>query len=116
MKKTLITVLILCAFSTVKAQYLTRYNYAQKDSIRTQTRMALVEASVERYDTATGNRHRLAAEMLAIPTSSRIVDMFVYPIVVLLQTATPTDAQIKALVVTLWNRVAEINTQPLNRN
>lgn len=110
MKKYILAIGILFISSVSMAQYQTRYNYANKDSLRTQIRMAAIDISVERFDTATNASKRLATEILAVPTASGWLDMFVYPMVILLNTGTPTDAVVKGFVNTLWSRVAQINT------
>jgi hypothetical protein len=110
MKKYILAIAILFISSVSMAQYQTRYNYANKDSLRTQIRMAAIEVSVERFDTATNGSKRLAMDILRVPTASNWLDIFVYPIVILLNTGTPTDAVVKGLVNNLWARVAQINT------
>lgn len=110
MKKYLLIAIVLLTANICSAQYQVRYNFANNDSLRTQIRMAAIEVSVERYDTATNASKRLCNEILARPTTSNWLEMFVYPCVILLQTGTPTDAVVKGLIVALWPRIALVNT------
>lgn len=111
MKKTLLSVAILLAFSTAKAQYQTRYNLANKDSVRTQIRMAAIEIASSYVDTATSANQRFCADILVAPTAGWFVDLFAYPLAAISQTATPTDAQVKAGILTLWVRSTLLNTR-----
>lgn len=112
MKKYILFVFILFAANAAfSQQYLNRHSYANRDTLRTQFKMALIDVAAERIDTATNNSLRLASDILANPNDTRWLDMFMFQAVVTLSSATPTDAQVKALVAALWRRSAALNTR-----
>jgi len=112
MKKYVITAIILLGFQFAKSQvYVQRYALANKDTVRTQVRMACIEIATSYIDTATNGNKRLCADILVQPTASWFIDLFVYPLASIAQSNTPTDAQVKAGVLSLWNRNALINTR-----
>ena len=112
MKKTILALAIIFAatFSFAQSGYQLRFNSANKDTIRTQVRMSVIDYAVEQIDTATNKNLRLCTYVLREPTASAWVDMFIYQLVVTLNTATPTDNQVRTIVLSIWNRVANINT------
>lgn len=111
MKKLFFLAVIILAAQFASAQvYNVRQNYANNDTLRVRVKMAVIDVAVERFDTATNGSKRLAIDVLARPNNSLWLDMFVYPICVLVN-AMPTDAQVKAYVNTLWARCAVLNTR-----
>lgn len=112
MKKTILALAIIFAatFSFAQTSLHQRYLNANKDTIRTQVRMSAIDYAVEQIDTATNKNLRLCTYVLREPTSSVWVDMFIYQLVVTLNTTTPTDNQVRTIVLAIWNRVANINT------
>lgn len=112
MKKLILFALIIIGFQTVKSQvYIQRFALANKDTVRTQVRMAVIEIATSYVDTATNANKRLCADVLGNTTASWWIDLFIYPLAAIAQSATPTDAQVKAGVLSLWNRNALINTR-----
>jgi hypothetical protein len=112
MKKLILLALVIIGFQTAKSQvYIQRYALANKDTVRTQVRMACIEIATSYVDTATNGNKRLCADILVQPTASWFIDLFIYPLAAIAQSATPTDAQVKAGVLSLWNRNALINTR-----
>lgn len=114
MKKLLILVLIVIGFQTAKSQtsiYWQRQALAYKDTVRTQVRMAIIEIATSYHDTATNGNKRLCSYVLSEPTASWWVDWFIYPLAAIAQTASPTDAQVKAGVLTLWSRNSYLATR-----
>jgi len=112
MKKSILTLaIILTATVCFSQQYQNRYGYANKDSLRNQIRMAVIDVAVDRIDTASNSSLRLCADVLAQPTASYWLDVFTYQMVVLLSTPTPSDSVVKNFVINLWNRVSLLNTR-----
>lgn len=112
MKKYIFTIAIIFAAQFAFSQvYIQRYALANKDTVRTQVRMACIEIATSYIDTATNANKRLCADILVQPTASWFIDLFIYPLAAISQTATPTDVQVKAGVLTLWNRNALVNTR-----
>ena len=112
MKKAIIFLVIILAatFSYGQTSFQQRFLNANKDSIRTQIRMAVIDNAVNQVDTATNKNLRLCNLVLREPTNSFWVDMFVYQLVVTLNTSTPSDTQVRTIILSIWNRVANINT------
>ena len=106
----LLAIIFTATFSFAQTSYQQRFVNANKDSIRTQIRMAVLDNATAVVDTATNKNLRLCNLVLREPTSSVWVDMFVYQLVVTLATSTPTDNQVRTIVLAIWNRVANINT------
>jgi hypothetical protein len=111
MKKYIIAAILVIGFQTAFSQvYVQRYALANKDTVRTQVRMACIEIATSYIDTATNKdsgawyNKRLCQGILNEPTASWWVDLFAYPLAAIAQSATPTDAQVKAGVLTLWYR------------
>ena len=113
MKKYIIAAIVAIAFTTsAKSQvYIQRYALANKDTVRTQVRMACIEIATSYIDTATNGNKRLCADILSNTTASWWIDLFIYPLAAIAQTATPTDPQVKAGILNLWNRNAALNTR-----
>jgi hypothetical protein len=112
MKKYIITAILVLGFQLAKSQvYVQRYALANKDTVRTQVRMAVIEIATSYHDTATNGNKRLCAYVLSEPTASWWVDWFMYPLAAIAQSATPTDAQVKAGVLTLWVRNSYLSTR-----
>lgn len=112
MKKYILTIAIIFAAQFAFSQvYVQRYTLANKDTVRTQVRMACIEIATSYIDTATNGNKRLCADILVSPTASWFIDLFIYPLAAIAQTSSPTDAQVKTGVLSLWNRNALINTR-----
>lgn len=112
MKKYILTIAIIFAAQFAFSQvYVQRYALANKDTVRTQVRMACIEIATSYIDTATNANKRLCADILGNTTASWWIDLFIYPLAAISPTATPTDAQVKNGVLTLWSRNAIINTR-----
>ena len=112
MKKYILAAIIVLGFTAAKSQvYVQRYALANKDTVRTQVRMACIEIATSYVDTATNGNKRLCADILSNTTASWWIDLFIYPLAAIAQTATPTDAQVKAGILTLWTRNAALNTR-----
>lgn len=112
MKKIIVTAIILLGFQLAKSQvYVQRYALANKDTVRTQIRMAAIEIASSYVDTATNNNKRFCQDILAEPTQSWYVDLFAYPLAAIAANANPTDAQVKAGILSLWSRSAILNTR-----
>lgn len=113
MKKIIITSIILFAgyFAEAQTSFQQRFLNANRDSIRTQIRMAVIEIATDRVDTATGPSRRLCFDILSQPTQSFWVDYFAYQLVVLINNPTPTDNAVRNNVLSMWDRVALINTR-----
>lgn len=112
MKKYIIAAILVIGFQSAFSQvYVQRYALANKDTVRTQVRMACIEIATTYIDTATNGNKRFCADILGNPTASFWVDYFMYPLAAIAQSATPTDAQVKAGVLSLWNRNVQINTR-----
>lgn len=112
MKKLFVLILLVIGFQTAKSQvYVQRYALANKDTVRTQVRMACIEIATSYIDTATNGNKRFCADILGNPTASFWVDYFMYPLAAIAQSATPNDAQVKAGVLSLWNRNVILNTR-----
>lgn len=112
MKKLITLVLIVIGFQSAKSQvYIQRFALANKDTVRTQVRMACIEIATSYIDTATNGNKRFCADILGNPTASFWVDYFIYPLAAIAQSATPTDAQVKAGILSLWYRNVQLNTR-----
>lgn len=113
MKKIIIlsVILLVAHFSQAQTNFQQRFLNANRDSIRTQIRMSVIEIATERIDTATNSSRRLCLDVLGQPTASFWVDYFAYQLVVLINTSTPNDNNIRNNVLSIWNRVALINTR-----
>ena len=112
MKKIILFVLIVIGFQTAKSQvYVQRYALANKDTVRIQARMGVIEEAKLMIDTATGNNLRLCIDVLADPTASHWLDKFMYPLAAIAPTDKPTDAQVKAGIKSIWFLVAFLNTR-----
>jgi hypothetical protein len=118
MKKYIIAAILVLGFQMAKSQvYIQRYALSNKDTVRTQVRMAIIEIATSYVDTATNNdskvwyNKRLCQVVLAEPTAQFWVDWFIYPLAAIAQSATPTDAQVKAGVLTLWHRNTFFSTK-----
>ena len=111
MKKLSLSLVITLCATVSFAQYQTRYTYANKDTLRNQIRMAVIDVAVDRIDTASNSSFRLCADVLSQPTASYWLDVFTYQIVVQLPTSTPTDGTIRNYVIALWVRVSQLNSR-----
>ena len=113
MKKYILSIVIILAanFAIGQTSYQARFANANRDSIRTQIRMAVIDIATERIDTATNATRRLCIDVLGQPTASFWVDYFAYQIVVMINTATPTDNMVRNNILLIWDRVALINTR-----
>lgn len=111
MKKYILSIAIVLAANFCNAQaYLLRQYYANKDTLRTQVKMSVIDVATERIDTATNASLRLCSDVLANPNDGIWLDMFVYQIVVIVNSV-PTDEQVKQYVNALWKRSAQLNTR-----
>jgi hypothetical protein len=112
MKKIILSVVIVFAFKAATSQvYIQRFALANKDTVRTQIRMAAIEIATSYVDTATNGNKRFCADILSEPTASWWIDWFAYPLAAIAQTSTPTDAQVKAGILTLWTRNVQLSTR-----
>jgi hypothetical protein len=113
MKKYIITVIILLGFQFAKSQvYNIRHNYAYNDTVRVRFKMAAIEVAVERFDTANvaNGSKRQADKIVAYPNDSRWLDRYVFPYAATANKV-PTDAEAKAYVILIWNRIAYLGTK-----
>jgi len=71
MKKYIIAIAIIFAAQAATSQvYVQRYALANKDTVRTQVRMAAIEIATSYIDTSTNSNRRLCADILGNPTQS----------------------------------------------
>ncbi|HLO37980.1 MAG TPA: hypothetical protein VK173_05815 [Lacibacter sp.] len=113
MKKFIITAIILIAanFSFGQNSLYSRYVNANKDSIRVQLRMAVLDHAEAQVDTATKKNERLCKDALIALGSGWFTDVFAFMYAVKENDAVPTDSKIKTFVASVWMRVAELNTR-----
>lgn len=112
MKKYILTLSVILAFQAAKSQvYIQRFALANKDTVRTQVRMSAIEIASAQIDTATGPNQRFCADILGNTTAGWWIDLLIYPLAAIAQSASPTDAQVKTGVQSLWVRSGWLNTR-----
>jgi hypothetical protein len=112
MKKYIITVIILLGFQFAKSQSLyQRYLTANKDTIRTQLRMAFLDYAEAQADTATKKNERLCKNGIAALGGGWYTDVLSFMYAVKENNAVPTDGQIRNFVVIVWARLAELESR-----
>lgn len=112
MKKLILLTLIVIGFQTAKSQSLhQRLVTATKDTIRTQIRMAILDYAEMQVDTATKKNERLCKDLMVELGGGWFTNIFAFMYAVKENDTVPTDGKVRNFVVTVWGRVAELNTR-----